>query len=1193
MSNYPNKIDGSVELPVLRNNITEATADTINRLRTAIINIERALGIKPNGNRASLSKRLSVSIDDNGDLKESALANLNVISGKINDSDVAISARISESKLDLDYSTYYLKSEILAIEKDVEHIIDSVSQYISLLKLHLDKNYLSAHNALQVDLKNSINAPSATTLKQIQDEDLQSAVQRIYDEHINLKKEFISDSSNSHIAEQISYSNSAINSETLFSVKQALDYLISKNSLNRDGDLSEISESGTLLEGRTYDETSRYEEKILVSEKEVFYDNKSDFDLELSLVSSQIIKDIEVGDLVYLSNANSASEEVLTITKVNYLDRSTEDVLSVFVKNNVSVGYASPSNISITKNKRSEYNKNSLISSFRSYSGNSINSSIYIENPNAASIVSSGFLTPTVAEKNLKISYEGGSIEVDVFDSSYNSIEYVISALNTNFCDGLVPLSASKVIIENRAELCISHILPNYSLLSNKPFISMSAASSDDFLDRSGFKYMEGESIFGINGSSSIVNGSILKDLFLPLDVTAFVGILSGSSQMTVLSDNVILSKIRNRNLLYVENEGAHIGLFDVKSVINNQIYFQKELPFGFDKNSSTKVFLLKNTVSSESISYESAASSEKSMLIEILLSERGDVVTHKTAEVFNSPTSTTASGFIPQMRLVDLNIKNKGGKEYLLSYSSDKYLSANRGSLVGKKVFAPISGDYKVPSPDSDGHLLVNIVSNEESPSSGISLTIKAFKDPSIGLMSLSSVLFSDNLRYYSAPSSYGNVNISSSYDKRNIGVVGSKQISSDFKAKELNLPRSENETNRVMSGMSLSGTLSISSGTYTIEYTISSGVCYVNGRRIFSKEQSASGSFEYGSKAIIYIESSGEIGFAVSENKFKKPLPKDYLILYTSDIESKTFSRTENTSTTFKKSFKLTSEGRDGLREITVGNNGNFKNLVEAIHFLEAAYDMVEERISARILLENHPHELSTSIKLGNYSISLVGGGDNCSVAISDNLASLNSPDDPIDTGGIDLNSSCFQIKYTDNSNLIVNIEFKNIKFDYTSILYTGVYSIVSIARSTNFSGKKIINFEGCSFLGSESFSNSIATGYSTIIPFYMNPDFTANGPGDLNYLGDLTVRGCYFRKVGSKPQSGPILFVRTRGPYDYSVDNVIFSNNIFENCSSGNDLSPFCNTNNINDIASSPIVFSLEKNFIFTGNMIYGGL
>lgn len=61
---YPNAIDGFSQIPLVRDKITQINADGINRLRSAIINIETALGTIPNesdiyGDFASLSDRLA------------------------------------------------------------------------------------------------------------------------------------------------------------------------------------------------------------------------------------------------------------------------------------------------------------------------------------------------------------------------------------------------------------------------------------------------------------------------------------------------------------------------------------------------------------------------------------------------------------------------------------------------------------------------------------------------------------------------------------------------------------------------------------------------------------------------------------------------------------------------------------------------------------------------------------------------------------------------------------------------------------------------------------------------------------------------------------------------------------------------------------------------------------------------------
>lgn len=46
---YPNGIDDSTTLPLVFDNITEVTADTVNRLRDAIVSVEQSLGINPQG----------------------------------------------------------------------------------------------------------------------------------------------------------------------------------------------------------------------------------------------------------------------------------------------------------------------------------------------------------------------------------------------------------------------------------------------------------------------------------------------------------------------------------------------------------------------------------------------------------------------------------------------------------------------------------------------------------------------------------------------------------------------------------------------------------------------------------------------------------------------------------------------------------------------------------------------------------------------------------------------------------------------------------------------------------------------------------------------------------------------------------------------------------------------------------------
>jgi|TARA_R110001583_G_scaffold16234_11_gene66246 hypothetical protein len=50
---YPKAIDGYAQLPLATNKITPVNAESVNRLRSAIVNIETALGVNPQGDSHS------------------------------------------------------------------------------------------------------------------------------------------------------------------------------------------------------------------------------------------------------------------------------------------------------------------------------------------------------------------------------------------------------------------------------------------------------------------------------------------------------------------------------------------------------------------------------------------------------------------------------------------------------------------------------------------------------------------------------------------------------------------------------------------------------------------------------------------------------------------------------------------------------------------------------------------------------------------------------------------------------------------------------------------------------------------------------------------------------------------------------------------------------------------------------------
>lgn len=111
---WPTAYDDDATIPRIDSNITELGDVTVNALRDAVFALQAALGLTPSGSLSSLSDFLNVSFNSNGTIKASALTSVGLATLPIVDNQVASNAAIKESKLDLDYSTSDLHTQIVA-----------------------------------------------------------------------------------------------------------------------------------------------------------------------------------------------------------------------------------------------------------------------------------------------------------------------------------------------------------------------------------------------------------------------------------------------------------------------------------------------------------------------------------------------------------------------------------------------------------------------------------------------------------------------------------------------------------------------------------------------------------------------------------------------------------------------------------------------------------------------------------------------------------------------------------------------------------------------------------------------------------------------------------------------------------------------------------------------------------------------
>jgi len=151
MTNFPNSLDDDTSIPRVDNNITEIGGDVINAERDAIFAIESNIGIGAAGSTASIAARLGVSLNPDGTLAPSVITSLYNTIG-ITNQQVASGAAISESKLNLSYSTAALNSAIATNAIDVQTALQYISNTGFKLQPHLDgTGYRHEMNMIDVD----------------------------------------------------------------------------------------------------------------------------------------------------------------------------------------------------------------------------------------------------------------------------------------------------------------------------------------------------------------------------------------------------------------------------------------------------------------------------------------------------------------------------------------------------------------------------------------------------------------------------------------------------------------------------------------------------------------------------------------------------------------------------------------------------------------------------------------------------------------------------------------------------------------------------------------------------------------------------------------------------------------------------------------------------------------------------------
>lgn len=230
-SRYPSQLDDTDNLITVRDNLTSISGDVLNRLRDAILAVERALGINIQGQFADLASRLAVIIAPDGSINKQAFQAIGGVFGPIRNDDIDPNAKIAETKLTLNYPTALLQDEIKNLDARNTGLINLIMSASAGFQEHISRA-TGAHRAVAIatDIQTTPVQSSTASLK-IDQSNVQLVLQRLYAGHINFYPGINSDqltfTNSPHQANQIFYDNRNTELPTN-SVQGAIDNLFLK-----------------------------------------------------------------------------------------------------------------------------------------------------------------------------------------------------------------------------------------------------------------------------------------------------------------------------------------------------------------------------------------------------------------------------------------------------------------------------------------------------------------------------------------------------------------------------------------------------------------------------------------------------------------------------------------------------------------------------------------------------------------------------------------------------------------------------------------------------------------------------------------------------------------------------------------------------------------------------------------------------
>jgi hypothetical protein len=833
---YPNQIDTPSELPIVRDNIFEIGSDAINSLRSAIIQIEKTLGVNPQGAVGlSVGDRLSQSLDPSGNIKTEALDIAGVMYGPVFDDNVSSVAAIKESKLKLDFPTKILQSEISYVSSLIDEIQLQIEGISASLSAHLSPDAINRHKAIAISTSAIETTTSSSGIKSLAATNVQDALSKVFSSHINYDGSLISDTNNSHSANQIYFDKSTTSNIDSDDVQGAIEDISSLATLG-------VYEHQDLFHSNGFARSSYIHDKtladygVLLSESSVAsvfanLGEKPYFEMTIDTPLPIPAEGIGIGDIVELTVAGIAKE--YQIYQIQY-DGTVENILGFWLFGTFKSNQVEIDTKIFLKRYRS-YNSIGILSTNREKNGLSSSDIIQITNPDAPFLISSGLNAAEITSSNryfdLKINGASYSFDVYVSTITTQSIDSIIKAINETVDTLSLPILAYRKNIESGGiEIVIAHNISSEDSVES----SLEIVRSDGAIDSLGLSGFESKVIYGQPGSSYYISGNKYNGLLKKLDTTQLFAaqsastISSGASEIDFLSAGIKKGDI----ISIIDTNVNSYEITDVSSTILT--VSSRQIPSGFASSSTStaKFIIYESSILANSLEFLNIDAGAGASLLELFLDKNRalnlNLILEQEAQSYVGKSLYSVLDFYSTASVASVDVNFENTIDSCVEVWLDG--STARTKIVGNLNYIQLKSNIKnftcsIYVPDKTA--LYNYASGI-----GGSFVSKIYPTEAVNLENNLIISYAHYCNFLGKFD--GGIDGAIFTSKLNFGNLDKKDLSTSFKHEIIERPISELRSSGVIFGLEVNGTSGAdgySSATYLV--SISDGICYVNGKR------------------------------------------------------------------------------------------------------------------------------------------------------------------------------------------------------------------------------------------------------------------------------------------------------------------------------------------------------------------------